>query len=136
MDLMDGLKCSLAGKPSVLVADDCSSTRRAVQLALGPSYDVVTAESGEEAVRLCRERHPDIALVDLLMPGGGGFDVLAQVSCERQAPRVVFFTATNDCRKAAQAIQLGAADYLVKPCSGAQLRGTIEAVLSACRACA
>jgi len=128
-------KCSDTGdgaalRPSVLVADDNSAVRRAVVHALSPSYDVVTARSGMEAVKVCHERQPDVALVDVVMPEGGGFDVLAQVREFARPPKVVFFTATQDCRQAAQAIQLGASEYLVKPCPTDRIRQAIEAALA------
>lgn len=123
-------KTTARPKASVLIADDDFAVRRAVALALEPTYDVVTAASAPEAVRLCRQLHPDVALVDVSMPGGG-FYVLAQVIDDEPPPKVVFLTAINDCQKAAYAMQLGASDYLVKPCSASHIREAIEAVLCA-----
>ena len=114
---------------TVLVADDSSSVRRALEFALEPRYRVVTAASGPEAIRLCRERRPDLALLDLMMPEATGIDVLAAVLYDERPPKVVFLTAVNDCKIAANAMKLGAADYLVKPCSPSRIRRTIARLL-------
>ncbi len=118
-----------ARKIRVVIADDSVSVRRAVSQVLAPTYEVASAGSGSEAVKLCREFDPDVLLLDVVMPGGGGFDVLAQLNPKAQRPKVVFLSAVNDCRKAATAIELGASDYLLKPCSSTEIRDTIAAVV-------
>ena len=122
-------RASPSSRRTVLVADDSSSMRRALEFALEPRYQVVTAASGLEAIQLCRERRPDIALLDLLMPGATGIDVMATVLYDEHPPKIVFLTAVSDCKVAANAIKLGAADYLVKPCSPSHIRRTIARLL-------
>ena len=113
----------------VLVADDSWAICRSLKLALEPTYHVITANSGTEAMRLCRECRPDVLILDMLMPDAGGFEVLAGAISDDRSPRVIFLTVLDDCGKAANAIKLGADDYLVKPCPSAVVRSTVDRLL-------
>ena len=93
------------------------------------SYRVSTAASGEEAVlRVQQEPNPDVVLLDLLMPGLDGLETLEQLRKIRPRLKVVMLSCVSDTRKVAQAIRLGAQDYLTKPFQKAEL----DAVLSHC----
>lgn len=93
------------------------------------SFDVTTARSGVEAVRLVKDGHaPDLVLLDLLMPELDGLRTLEQLRQIRPGLAVVMLSCVTDTRKVAQAIKLGAQDYLTKPFKKAEL----DAVLNHC----
>ncbi len=69
--------------PTVLVADDADPVLRlASDLLAGAGYRVLLASDGHEALRLIRDEHPDVVVLDLLMPGLTGFDVLREIRQE------------------------------------------------------
>ncbi|HUI40885.1 MAG TPA: sigma-54 dependent transcriptional regulator [Terriglobia bacterium] len=119
-------------KPSehILVVDDEPSMRRYLQTLLEvDGYRVATASSGEEALaRLEGGPAPHLVLLDLLMPGIDGLETLERLRGMRPELKTVMLSCVNDSRKIAQAIRLGAQDYLTKPFQKADL----DAVLSHC----
>jgi len=71
---------ALDRRKTILVADDSPEVReRAAELLTAAGYNVVVADDGSEALRLIREQHPDLVVLDLLMPSMTGFDVLRAV---------------------------------------------------------
>jgi len=115
---------------NILVVDDEPGMLRYLRTLLEvDSYEVSTAESGEEAVaRVQQDPNPDVVLLDLLMPGLDGLQTLEQLRKIRPRLKVVMLSCVSDTRKVAQAIRLGAQDYLTKPFQKAEL----DAVLSHC----
>jgi two-component system LytT family response regulator len=100
---------------NVLIVDDEPLAREGMQLLLKeePSITSVTeARNGAEAVRLIRERRPDLVFLDVQMPELDGFGVLRTVGAEHMPP-VIFVTAHD--RYAIQAFEVNAIDYLLKP---------------------
>jgi len=121
----------LSDKPAhILVVDDEPSMLRYLQTLLEvDSYDVTAVQSGIEAVKRLQNGHaPDLVLLDLLMPGLDGLQTLEQMRQARPNLRVVMLSCVTDTRKVAQAIKLGAQDYLTKPFQKAEL----DAVLNHC----
>jgi DNA-binding NarL/FixJ family response regulator len=100
----------------ILVVDDHPLTRDALAGLLAQhGFDVVaTAESGEEAIDLARTLQPELVLLDLTMPGLGGLAALPLVREAAPSAEVVVLTAAEDDRSLLQAIQSGAAGYLLK----------------------
>jgi len=84
------------------------------------------AESAAEAVEVIREQRPDTVLLDVEMPGGDGFSLLAELD---QPPEVVFVSAWPDF--AVRAFAVNAVDYLVKPVSPARFAGTVRRLQNA-----
>lgn len=117
---------------NILVVDDEPSMLRYLQTLLEvDSYQVTTARSGVEALRQLRNGHaPDLILLDLLMPELDGLQTLEQMRQMKPNLRVVMLSCVTDTRKVAQAIKLGAQDYLTKPFKKAEL----DAVLDHCLA--
>jgi len=100
-------------KKKVLIVDD----ERAILTVLGiklkvSGYDVVTASSGEEALALVRSARPDLMLLDVIMPGMDGFQVLEKVRAASDLPVIVFSARPENGEKA---LSLGANDFLAKP---------------------
>ncbi len=82
---------------------------------LGASYQVVTAPDGETALGLIGESPLDVVLVDIRMPGIGGFEVLKAVRSRSPGTAVVMMTAYANVPDAVSAIKLGAFEYVAKP---------------------
>jgi CheY-like chemotaxis protein len=101
----------------VLVVDDHEDIRRTfARLVRSFGHDAVTAADGEEAIAQATENPPALVILDLMMPGISGFDVLRSL---RSDPRtrgiaIVVFSALNDPEFVEQALSLGANDYWVK----------------------
>ncbi|MDH0867679.1 LytTR family DNA-binding domain-containing protein [Mitsuaria sp. GD03876] len=116
---------SAASAPTALIADDEPLLRDSLQRSLAqlwPALQVVAqARNGREAVEMFDLHRPDIAFLDVHMPGLNGMEAARQIA--RQA-HVVFVTAYE--QYALQAFERGAIDYLVKPVDEARLAATVE----------
>jgi DNA-binding NtrC family response regulator len=99
----------------ILVVDDELSIRESFTLILEGKYQVTTAASGEAALKHVADQAIDLAYLDVRMPGLDGLETLQRLKAIDPALEVVMVTAVNDVRKASEAIQLGARDYLIKP---------------------
>jgi DNA-binding NtrC family response regulator len=91
--------------------------------------EVVTAGSVDEALRAMGEAPPDLILLDLVMPGRSGFDLLAELSEQSNSPPVIVLTATKTVATAVEAMKRGAADYVTKPFEVDALRIKIRQLL-------
>jgi DNA-binding NtrC family response regulator len=100
----------------ILVVDDEPSMLRYLQTVLElDSYRVTTACNGAEAVEKVQRANPDLVLLDMVMPGADGLETLQRIREVRPATKVVMLSCVRDTRKVAQAMRLGAQDYLSKP---------------------
>jgi|SRR5215470_14624422 len=101
---------------SVLVVDDESLTLRTISRALrDEDFDVFTATSGEEALRIFHDGKPDLTLLDIILPGIDGVEVLRQIKCANPSSIVLMMSACHMVDRAVEAMKLGAFDYLIKP---------------------
>lgn len=110
-------KASVMARPLVLVVDDDPELRMLAGLQLGEGFDVIQAADGKECVELAASRTPDVILLDMMMPGMSGREVLTALS-ELEATAdipVVFLSALSGVDVRVEAIESGAADYIVKP---------------------
>lgn len=78
-------------------------------------YTVVTASRGEEVLRLVDERRPDLVLLDIMLPGMSGMELLPAIKKQHPRVPVVMVTALWDAPERARAFELGASDYVTKP---------------------
>ncbi|MHB1846913.1 MAG: ATP-binding response regulator, partial [Deltaproteobacteria bacterium] len=118
-------------KPRVLLAEDDPDARAIVSELLGERYSLVQASDGEEALRLARATAPELILMDLFMPRLDGFAALEDL---RRDPRtadvpVILLSAQNDDLTKVRGLDLGAADFLVKPFSGRELMARVAKAL-------
>ncbi|HEX3479239.1 MAG TPA: sigma-54 dependent transcriptional regulator [Kofleriaceae bacterium] len=112
----------------ILVVDDDRSIRRTLEKFLGgEGYQVATAQDAPGAI--AGADAADLMLLDLGLPGGSGFDVLAALADRPRPPTIVVITARDDMQSTVKAIQLGAYEYLVKPIDIDRLRGVIRQAL-------
>lgn len=113
----------------VLVVDDERQIRRALRTALlGHGYDVEIAENGDAALTLLASHPPDVMVLDLVMPGVDGFEVLRQTRTWSQLP-VLVLSARGQERDKVAALDVGADDYLTKPFGMDELLARLRAVL-------
>ena len=100
----------------ILVVDDTPQNIKVLDAMLTPrGYDVVQAESGEEALAKIESERPDLVLLDIVMPGIDGWEMLRRIH-ERHGPvRVIMFSGHVDDRSAADAASAGAQGFLGKP---------------------
>jgi DNA-binding NtrC family response regulator len=100
----------------VLVADDEPALRRSLARVLETrGMKVGVAEDGEQALEYIHHTPPDVALVDMMMPGVGGLEVLARVKAMGAPPEVILMTAFADVDSAVAAMKAGAYHFLTKP---------------------
>ena len=103
-------------QPSALVADDEESIRWVLRrVCEEEGLTVETVGTGAEALRILRERRPDVALVDIRLPDMSGLDALLQARTEQIDTPIIIITAQNTMANAIEATKRGAYDYLTKP---------------------
>ena len=120
--------------PSILVVDDDQAVcQMLAQFLVDHGYQATTAYSGPEALALATTETPDLILLDLRMPGMDGIECLRQLKVQTPKVPVMMVTAMDDELVAARCLELGAAEYLVKPVSLEQLRATLTQHLSPLR---
>ncbi len=120
------------GKHRILVVDDevrvCKSIR---QVLLQDDCEVDMAQSGEDALIKEVERPYDVMIVDLMMPGLSGMDLLRMLKARNPKARIIMVTGYPTMRNTLQAMQLGAMDFLPKPFLPTTLRKLVAAALAA-----
>jgi two-component system phosphate regulon sensor histidine kinase PhoR len=118
------------GKHRILVVDDevtvCKSIR---QVLVREDCEVDMALSGEEALRLDAERPYDVLIVDLMMPGLSGMDLLKSLKARNPKAKIIMVTGYPTMRNTLQAMQLGATDFLPKPFLPTTLRNLVAKAL-------
>jgi DNA-binding response OmpR family regulator len=118
------------GRLSVLVVDDEPTIAEVVARYLTRAgYDSATAGDGAEALRLVAERQPDLVVLDLMLPGVGGLEVLRRLREDGRGPAVILLTAKGEQDDRIVGLRSGADDYVVKPFSPNELVARVEAVL-------
>ena len=112
---------------SVLVVDDEELTLRTISRGLrGENFEVLTARSGEEALRIFAEEKPDLTLLDIVLPGIDGVEVLRRLKQANPAAIILMMSAYHMVDRAVEAMKLGAFDYLIKPFHLADLIATLQ----------
>ena len=116
----------------VAVVDDNPSALDLVARRLErDGHEVLTGQCGEDALGLARGRRPDLMLLDLMMPGMSGLEVLRRLRADPATARlpVIVISALDEVEVAVRCIQAGADDYLAKPLDPTLLRARIESSL-------
>ena len=118
---------------SILLADDHQVVRQGLRALLEaePDFRVVgEAADGLEATRLVERLHPDVAVVDLIMPGLGGLEVTRQITTRVPETRVVVLSMHANEAYVLEALRNGAAAYVLKDSSAAELVEAVRAVVA------
>ncbi len=118
---------------TVLVADDDRDIRDLVAFKLeAAGFTVLTAGDGDDALAQVVEHHPDLAVLDVMMPGMSGTQVLQEMRARDDVgtTRVILLTAKAQEADVEGGFSLGADDYVVKPFSPRELLSRVQAVLA------
>jgi DNA-binding NtrC family response regulator len=115
--------------PRILVVDDEAGVQESLRMLLKNDCEVLTAGSVDAALRSLAEAAPDLILLDLVMPGRTGLDLLEEISEQASPPPVVVLTATKTVTSAVEAMKRGAADYVTKPFEVDALRIKVRQLL-------
>lgn len=92
-------------------------------------YDVIVSEEGTEAVNLAKEHKPDIMILDIMLPGKSGYEIMEEIRKEKLTFPVIILTAKDQETDKVKGLNLGADDYLTKPFGVKELLARIEARL-------
>jgi EAL domain-containing protein (putative c-di-GMP-specific phosphodiesterase class I)/CheY-like chemotaxis protein len=117
------------GTIRVLIADDEAVLRTALADLVSSDYDfdlVAVAGDADEAIQLAEETLPDVALVDVRMPGGGGLRVAEELRGRLPDTRVLAHTAVDDRATVVRMLESGAVGYLVKGTQPSEILGAIR----------
>ena len=114
----------------ILVVDDERAVRNGLKALLQTGgYSVRLARSGPQALEQFRTRRPDLILLDVMMPGGGGFEVCREIRREDALVPVIFLTALENEANQVRGLGLGADDYIFKTAGEAELFARIRRAL-------
>jgi DNA-binding response OmpR family regulator len=114
---------------TILVVDDQSSVRALLKDYLSSQgYRVVTANDGQEALFVARHEHPNLVLLDIMMPKMDGYQFLSAFRRENQVP-VIVLSAKEEETDTVLGLELGADDYVIKPFRMRELLARVRAAL-------
>ena len=114
---------------TVLVVDDEEAIAEAVRARLqSEGYRVLVAPDGPQAIELHTEHHPDLVVLDLMLPGMDGLEVCKQIQRDGWTPVLMLTAKTEEADKVA-GFAVGADDYLTKPFSLRELASRVKAIL-------
>lgn len=119
-------------KETILIVDDEADLLELIEYNLKKEgYNVLKAENGMEGIRLARKHHPDLILLDIMMPRMTGFEVckLIREDSDLKLVPVIFLTARSDEETEVTGLDVGADDFLPKPISTVKLVARIKTVL-------
>lgn len=118
-----------SGGPTILVCDDEPSLRELVRAVLGSGYRFAEADDGQQALALARELRPDLIVLDLMLPGMSGVEVLAGIRQDQElaATPVVVVSAWSHAE--ASAVGAGADRFLPKPFDPLDLEAAVHELL-------
>ena len=118
-----------AGRPRVFIVDDHGLFRSGVRSELGDQVDFVgEADDVEPAIALIAERVPDVVLLDVHLPGGGGQDVVKAVKATHPEIRFLALSASDAPEDVIAVIRAGARGYVTKTISGSELVDAVRRV--------
>ncbi len=113
----------------LVVEDDPAILRGLAETLRRESYDVLTAAEGETGYRLVREKHPDLLILDLMLPKLSGYEICRKMRSEGLRTPILILTARGDEGDRVLGLDLGADDYVSKPFSLRELLARVRALL-------
>jgi DNA-binding response OmpR family regulator len=117
-------------KPRILIVDDDPSIRESLSSFLSRAgFSVSTINNGEKALAVLGKEHPELLILDVLMPGMDGRETLRQIRRAGNWTPVILLTQVGDATERALALEDGADDYINKPFEAQELVARIRAVL-------
>ncbi len=102
-------------RKQILVTDDDPGVRESFHMALKDEYDILTADTGDECIRIIKQKNPALVILDVLLPDANGISILKKIRLVNMALPVIVITGAGTHRMALEALKLGADDFLAKP---------------------
>lgn len=124
MKLHNGLK-----PPTILVVDDSRTNRALLEGVLRPEgFRTISASDGFSGRALAHAEHPDLILLDILMPGESGFETCSHLKSDRLTADIpiIFLSALNDVKNKVMGLKLGGVDYIPKPVHGEEVLARVR----------
>jgi CheY-like chemotaxis protein len=111
---------------TILICEDEDALRELVRVSIGSGFGFIEATDGHEALEMARKHHPDVVVLDLMLPGISGLDVLSRLRDEgnRTNLPIVVISAWGDARE--EALAAGADRFVLKPFIPDDLRAVVE----------
>jgi adenylate cyclase len=118
--------------PRILIVDDNETNRDILRTRLGShGYELLEARDGEQALAMAHEHHPDLILLDVMMPKVDGIEVCRRLKADAELPfmPIVLVTAKADSKDVVAGLEAGADEYLTKPLDQAALVARVKSML-------
>ncbi len=119
----------MASRTILTVEDDAAIRRGIVDALEYAGYKVIETGNGNDGIKMAVQREYDLLLLDLVLPGQSGLEILQAVRATRPTQPVIILTARGEENDRVEGLRLGADDYVVKPFSVKELLARVEAVL-------
>jgi CheY-like chemotaxis protein len=119
----------MATRKKILVVDDSATILMMVRMVLGKGrYDLLTAANGEEAVETARAQHPDLVVMDVVMPRMTGFQACREMRQreETKGIPIILVTTRGEPESVQQGFESGCSDYVTKPINGLELLSKVQ----------
>ena len=116
-------------KQKILIVDDDTNISELISLYLNKEcFETRCEENGEDALKAFSEFHPDLILLDLMLPGMDGYQVCREIRRHSQTP-IIMLSAKGEVFDKVLGLELGADDYIIKPFDSKELVARVKAVL-------
>jgi putative two-component system response regulator len=118
---------------TILIVDDAEANVDILVDILGEDYEVAVAMDGESALEVVSDEQPDLVLLDIMMPGMDGYEVLKRLKEDAATVHIpiIFFTALTEEDDKKKGLGMGAVDYIAKPFEASEIRSTVKKHLMA-----
>lgn len=113
-------------RKKILVCDDEEGIRESLKLILEKDYDLIFAQNGDEAVLAMKALPIDITILDIKMPKKDGLETLKELKKINPSSKVIIATGYKSVDIAAEAMKLGATDYVVKPFDRTKIKQVVQ----------
>jgi putative two-component system response regulator len=115
-------------KPKIIIVDDEPHIVNLIKLSLQDEYDILVANSGNEAIHMIEEHRPDLVTMDIMMPGMSGFEVVEEMrkfESTKDIP-VIFLSAKDTLKDMQRGMESGGDDFITKPFEPEELSQRIK----------
>src|SRR5262249_6676164 len=121
---------TMAANKTILIVDDDQELSDGIRMVLEKQgHRVIQARDGQQGKQLVHQQHPDLVILDMMMPRMGGYPVLEHFRGKSDAPPIIMITANEGSRHKAYAEYLGVVDYIRKPFAMERLLESINRIM-------